>query len=69
MPVSNAFDALVGRLVKIVYCDSGGEVKVKKGKLIAADQDFIRLQTFNHTYVIKRSSISELKTIEEGREP
>lgn len=26
---SNLFDALVGRLIKVVYSDSGGEVKVK----------------------------------------
>lgn len=66
MQVPNAFDALVGKLVKIVYRDSGGEVKVKKGHLIAVDPDFIRLQTFQHAYVIRRDTISELRTIEEG---
>ncbi len=69
MQAPNAFDALVGKLVKIVYRDSGGEVKVKKGHLIAVDPDFIRVETFQHTYVIRRDTISELKTIEGGRGP
>lgn len=63
----NTFDALVGKLVKAVYCDSGGEVKIKKGTLVAADTDFIQLRTYEHTYIIKRSAITELKTLEGGR--
>ena len=60
----NAFEALVGCLIKIVYRDSGGEVKVKKGRLISASGEFLQLKTYNHTYVIQRSAISELKTLE-----
>lgn len=60
-------DALIGQLVKVVYSDSGGEVKVKKGNLISADGEFLRLRTFEHTYIIKRSAITELKTLEERR--
>lgn len=65
--VPNAFDSLIGRLVKVVYCDSGGEVKIKKGRLVSADLEFIQLQTYAHTYVIKRDAITELKTWEERR--
>lgn len=67
MPVvPNAFDSLIGRLVKVVYTDSGGEVKVKKGQLVSADLEFIQLKTYAHAYVIKRSAITELKTLGGG---
>ncbi|MEM3453517.1 MAG: hypothetical protein QW835_07850 [Candidatus Hadarchaeum sp.] len=62
---SDPFDALVGQLVKVVYTDSGGEVKIKKGRLLFVGADFIQLQTLNHTYIIRRSGISELRTHEE----
>ncbi len=64
--VPNAFESLIGQLVKIVYSDSGGEVKIKKGRLISADLEFIQLKTHVHTYVIKRSAITELKTLGGG---
>ena len=67
MEAANAFDALIGQLVKVVYTDSGGEVKIKKGTLLAADSEFIRLRTYEHTYIIKRSAISELRTFENSR--
>ncbi len=65
---TNAFTSLVNQLVKVIYTDSGGQVKIRKGRLLAADSDFIRLKTYEHTYVIKRSTISELKTFGEGSE-
>lgn len=65
---ANALESLIGKLVKVVYRDSG-EVKVRKGTLIAADDQFLTLKTFNHTYAVGRGNITEIKTIEEGRGP
>lgn len=62
----NAFDSVIGRLVKVIYKDSGGETKIKKGHLIAADAEFIQLETWEHTYMIRRTAISELRTVEAG---
>jgi ribosome maturation factor RimP len=62
---ANAFDALIGRLVKVVYQDSGGEVKVRKGLLVVVNGDFLQIQTHGHTYMISRASISEIKTLGE----
>ncbi len=64
--VPNAFDSLIDQLVKVVYSDSGGEIKIKKGRLVSADLEFIQLKTYAHTYVIKRSAITELKTLGGG---
>lgn len=64
----NALEPLVGKLIKVVYSDSG-EAKVRKGKLLAADGQFLTIQTFDHTYAIGRACIVEIKTLEEGPRP
>jgi ribosome maturation factor RimP len=66
MKMQNAAELLIGKLVKLVYRD-GSEVKVRKGKLLAADQNFITIQTDVHTYVVPVSAVVEIKTIEEGQ--
>jgi len=63
MQTGSAFDAFVGRIVKIVYNDDG-EIKVKKGRLISDDGEFLQLRTYEHTYIINRTAITELKLLE-----
>ncbi|MQY67760.1 MAG: hypothetical protein GH150_00015 [Hadesarchaea archaeon] len=64
----DTLEPLVGKLVKVVYSD-GGEVKVRKGTLVGVDNQFLTLQTFNHTYAIGRACVTEIKTLEEERGP
>lgn len=64
--MNDALESLQGRLIKVVYSDSG-EVKVRKGQLVGLDDHFITVRTFNHTYAIARPQIIELKTLEGER--
>ena len=64
-PNPNPFRPFLGRLVRVVFRD-GGEVQAKKGKLTWAEGDFIVLQTFVRSYVIRTSEI--LKLSDAGRE-
>lgn len=66
--VPDAFGSFVGKLVKIVYRDCGGETKVRKGTLESVDSEFLKLVTREHSYLIQRSTISELSTVEEGHD-
>lgn len=61
----NALEPLIGKLVKVVYQDSG-ETKIRKGTLIAADDQFLTLKTFHHSYAIGRGGVIEIKTLEGG---
>lgn len=62
----DAVEPLLGKLVKIVYSDSG-ETKIRKGVLIAFDSTLLTVKCFEHTYAIARSQIVEVKTLEEAR--
>ena len=62
--MSNALESLIGKLIKIVYSDSG-ETKIRKGKLAAADDQLLTLQTLEHTYCIGRNCVIEIKLLEE----
>jgi hypothetical protein len=53
---SNRFSNFVGHLVHIVFRD-GAEIQTKKGKLLAADDQFLELETFYHRYVIRVSEV------------
>jgi len=62
----NLFEPFVGRLVQCIFRD-GKEIAAKKGRLVQAREDFIVLQTFSHTYVIRTSEILKLKDVREER--
>jgi len=57
---------LVGRLVNITFQDADAPTS-KKGRVISVGEDFIELQTFHNTFLIRRSAIIALKTFGEGR--
>lgn len=59
----NRFQNFVGRLVRCVFRD-GAEIQTKKGKLVAADSEFIELQTHHHHYIIRVSEILKLSDVE-----
>jgi hypothetical protein len=63
--LANALEPLIGRLVKVVYTDAE-EVKVRRGRLLSADDSFIVIQTYAHSYAVSRAQVVELKTLEEG---
>ena len=63
--MQSAAERLLGKLIKLVYRD-GTEVKVRKGKLLAADQNFLTVQTDVHTYVVPVAAVAEIKTLEAG---
>ena len=59
----DALEPIREKLIKVVYVDSG-EVKIRKGRLIAFDSSFITVRTFDRTYAIQRGQIIEVKTLE-----
>jgi hypothetical protein len=64
MENSNALESFVGKLVKVVYLDDDA-IKIRKGKCLAADVNFITVETYQHVYGIPRSSVTEIKTLKE----
>jgi len=63
---SNRFSAFVGRLVRVVFRD-GQEIQTKKGRLVAADAEFIEVETYHHRYVVRVSEVLKLSDV--GGEP
>lgn len=59
----NALETFVGKTVKVVYTEDGA-VKIRKGKCLAADTNFITVETYQHVYGIPRASVTEIKTID-----
>ena len=61
--MNNALEPLVGKLVKVVYRD-GPSIKVRKGRLLGADDQLLMFRTLNHTYAVGRASVIEIKSLE-----
>ncbi|MEM4973141.1 MAG: hypothetical protein QXR87_05480 [Candidatus Hadarchaeales archaeon] len=65
-PEADPFAPFIGRLVKAVYLDGAGELKIRKGWLIQATGDFVLIRTYVRTYLVPKRQISELKELKRG---
>lgn len=57
---TNRFKQFLGRLIRIVYRD-GTETVAKVGNLIAADDQFLEFETFQHRYIVRVSEVLKVQ--------